>query len=505
VTQQAKPTRSRAPGISPTRDEDYPGWYQEVVRASDLAVMSHVRGCMVIKPWGWGIWEHLQRGLDGEIKARGHENAYFPVLIPLSYLQKEADHVEGFAKETAVVTHHRLEEKDGRIVPAAPLSEPLVVRPTSETIIGASMAEWITSYRDLPLLLNQWANVVRWELRPRILLRTTEFLWQEGHTAHATAEEALAESLDIHRMYEDFVRDWLAMPVIAGEKPPSERFPGAEQSFSIEAMMQDGKALQAGTSHFLGQNFARAEDIGFVDADGRRKLANTTSWGASTRLIGGMVMTHADDDGMVVPPRVAPHQVVVVPVLRGGDADAEVLAYAEKVAGAIGGASDSDGNPVRVHLDRRQHRSADKRWQWTKRGAPVLVEVGPRDLADGVLTYRQRLDVDSVLRSDVSAFAAGVGEILGDLQSALLAQARFRLEAGIVRDLRTLDEVRAHFEGGGSGFVLGKWCGSPKCEQALKSLAVTIRVLPQTLTADGERCLIDGRPATTDAVWAMAY
>jgi prolyl-tRNA synthetase len=505
VTQQAKPVRSRPPAISPTRAQDYPGWYQEVVRAADLAVMSHVRGSMVIKPWGWGIWEHLQRRLDDEIKARGHENCYFPVLIPLSYLQKEADHVEGFAKETAVVTHHRLEERDGRIVPAAPLTEPLVVRPTSETIIGVSMAEWITSYRDLPLLLNQWANVVRWELRPRILLRTTEFLWQEGHTAHATADEALAESLDIHQMYEDFVRDWLAMPVVAGEKPPSERFPGAENSFSIEAMMQDGKALQAGTSHFLGQNFARAQDIGFVDTDGQRKLAYTTSWGASTRLIGGVVMMHADDDGMVVPPRVAPHQVVIVPVLRGGDSDAEVLAYAEKVAGAVGAASDQDGDPVRVHLDRRQQRSADKRWQWTKRGAPVVVEVGPRDLADGVIAYRQRLDVDSVVRSDVSAFAAGVGDILGGLQSALLAQARARLEAGIVRGLHTLDEIRAHFESGGSGFVLGKWCGSPECEQALKGLAVTIRVLPQNLTADGDRCLIDGSPATTDALWAQAY
>src|SRR5579875_1100264 len=293
----ADSSRNRSTGVSPTRDEDFPGWYQEVVRAADLAVPAHVRGAMVIKPWGYGIWQLMQARLDAEIRRRGHENVYFPMLIPLSYFQREADHVAGFAKEMAVVTHHRLEERDGKLVPAGELAEPLVVRPTSETIIGQSMADWIQSYRDLPLLLNQWANVVRWELRPRIFLRTSEFLWQEGHTAHATEAEAIEETIGSHRMYQQFTEDFLAMPVIPGEKPPSERFPGALQSFSIEAMMQDGKALQAGTSHYLGQNFARAADISFLDSDGQRRHAYNTSWGMSTRLIGGLIMVHSDDDG----------------------------------------------------------------------------------------------------------------------------------------------------------------------------------------------------------------
>jgi prolyl-tRNA synthetase len=305
--------------ITPTREEDYPEWYQQVVKAADLAEISPVRGCMVIKPWGYAIWENIQRTLDRMFKDTGHENAYFPLFIPLSYLEKEAEHVEGFAKECAVVTHHRLEAgPGGGLVPTGKLEEPLVIRPTSETIIGAMYAKWVQSYRDLPILINQWANVVRWELRTRMFLRTTEFLWQEGHTAHATDAEAMEETLKILDLYATFAQDYMAMPVIKGEKTASERFPGAVNTYSIEAMMQDRKALQAGTSHFLGQNFSRAQEIKFLNQEGKETFAWTTSWGVSTRLVGALIMTHSDDDGLVLPPRLAPAHVVILPIFRDG-------------------------------------------------------------------------------------------------------------------------------------------------------------------------------------------
>ena len=308
--------------ISPTRAENFPEWYQQVVKAADLAENSDVRGCMVIKPWGYAIWENMQRRLDAMFKATGHENAYFPLFIPMSFLEKEAEHVEGFAKECAVVTHHRL-EPDGKgglqPAPSAKLEEPLIVRPTSETIIGATFARWVQSYRDLPILINQWANVVRWELRTRLFLRTTEFLWQEGHTVHANEAEAREETMRMLDVYADFAEHTMAMPVIKGEKTAGERFPGAVSTYSIEAMMQDRKALQAGTSHFLGQNFAKAQDIKFQDVNGQEVLAWTTSWGVSTRLIGGLVMTHGDDDGLVLPPKLAPAHVVIMPIYRNDD------------------------------------------------------------------------------------------------------------------------------------------------------------------------------------------
>jgi len=301
--------------IVPTREENYPEWYQQVVRAAEMAENSDVRGCMVIKPWGYAVWENMQAVLDAEFKRTGHKNAYFPLFIPKSFLEKEAEHVEGFAKECAVVTHHRLEDDgQGGLKPAGELEEPLIVRPTSETIIGAAFARWVESYRDLPLLINQWANVVRWELRTRLFLRTAEFLWQEGHTAHATADEAVAETKQMHDVYADFAEDVMAMPVIKGEKTAGERFPGAVQTFTIESMMQDRKALQAGTSHFLGQNFAKAQDIMYLSDEGQREHCWTTSWGVSTRLVGGVILTHSDDDGLVVPPRLAPAHVVILPI-----------------------------------------------------------------------------------------------------------------------------------------------------------------------------------------------
>src|SRR5688572_5815435 len=373
---QAAQSAPAQTAITPRRDQDFPEWYQQVVRAADLAENSDVRGCMVIKPWGYGIWENMQRVLDGMFKATGHKNAYFPLFIPLSYLAKEAEHVEGFAKECAVVTHHRL-EADGkgglRPAPSAELTEPLVVRPTSETIIGASYAKWVQSYRDLPILINQWANVVRWEMRPRLFLRTAEFLWQEGHTAHETAEEALAETQQMLRVYETFAREYLALPVYTGEKSEAERFPGAVQTLCIEAMVQDRKAIQAGTSHFLGQNFAKASEIKFVSRDNKQEYAWTTSWGVSTRLIGTVIMAHGDDDGVILPPRIAPTQVVIIPVTPKPDTRDAVFAACDALAAKLRAQSFS-GEAIRVEIDKRDLGGGQKSWDWIKRGVPVRVE-----------------------------------------------------------------------------------------------------------------------------------
>src|SRR5204863_5305964 len=354
---QQTPAAART-AITPRREDDFPEWYQQVIRAAELAEPSEVRGCMVIRPWGYGIWENMQRQLDAMFKATGHRNAYFPLFIPLSYFEREASHVEGFAKECAVVTHTRLEvNAEGKMVPASPLTEPLVVRPTSETIIGASYAKWVQSYRDLPILINQWANVVRWEMRPRVFLRTTEFLWQEGHTVHETEAEARQETKQMLDVYETFVRDHLAIPVFSGEKSESERFPGAVQTLCIEAMMQDRKALQAGTSHFLGQNFAKSSGIRFLSRDNKEELAWTSSWGVSTRLVGMLIMVHADDDGMIVPPRLAPAHVVILPVTPKPETRDAVIQAARELA-----------DKIREQLFYRQ---------------PIEVEVDERDLPGG--------------------------------------------------------------------------------------------------------------------------
>jgi prolyl-tRNA synthetase len=500
--------------ITPTRDEDYAQWYQAVVRDADVAEMSHVRGCMVIKPWGYGIWEQLQRTLDREIKRAGAVNAYFPLFIPLSYLEREAAHVEGFAKEMAVVTHHRLEAREGKLVPTGELAEPLIVRPTSETIIGESMADWIQSYRDLPLLLNQWANVVRWELRPRVLLRTTEFLWQEGHTAHATHDDAMEYTLRIlHDVYRRVVEDDLAVPVIPGEKTPGERFPGAENTYCIEAMMQDGRALQAGTSHYLGQNFSSAFHIAFQNAEGGTENAYTTSWGVSTRLVGALVMTHADDNGLRVPPRVAPYQVVVVPIVRkeGGE---EVLAYARRVADEIRARTFAGGRPIEVLVDDSLYEARDKKWKWVKRGVPVMLELGPKDMAnDGVSYLRRDRAPSDYVRTPRAELVEGIGALLDEMQDGYLAQARAFQQARTRNDVTSFDDFRRYFEEGGEnagasqqpGFVVAKWCGSAECEEKAREMGVTIRCLPFDQTGTEGVCVIDGRPATTDAVFARAY
>jgi prolyl-tRNA synthetase len=507
----APPKNAKA--ISPTRAEDFPGWFQAVVKDAEVAELAHVRGSMVIRPWGFAIWELMQAELDRGIKATGAQNAYFPLFIPLSYLEAEAGHVEGFAKEMAVVTHHRLEadpENPGHLKPGAELAEPLVVRPTSETIIGKSFAKWINSYRDLPLLINQWANVVRWEMRPRVLLRTTEFLWQEGHTAHAGEPEAREEMVRMLGVYADFAESFLAMPVIRGEKSAEERFPGAVVTLSIEAMMQDGKALQAGTSHYLGTNFAAASEIEFSDRDGARQLVHTTSWGVSTRLLGALIMSHSDDDGLRLPPTAAPSQVVIVPILRG-DASAEVAAAAEELAAELRERS-FHGAPLRATVDSREREPAAKRWEWIKKGVPVVIELGPRDLENGELAVRRRTALEQKPETvSRDAFPVEVETILEEIQLEYFRTAAERLDSRTARDIADLGDFRKWFEGdeGDStegGFVRAPWSEAPESLPILEELKASVRCLPldQELP-DGARCVLTGKPAVVEAVFGKAY
>lgn len=498
--------------ITPTRIEDYPEWYQQVIKAADMAENSPVRGCMVIKPWGYGIWEQMQRELDDRIKRTGHENAYFPLFIPLSFLEKEAAHVEGFAKECAVVTHHRLEERNGKLVPTGELEEPLIVRPTSETIIGESFSRWIESYRDLPLLINQWANVVRWEMRPRIFLRTTEFLWQEGHTAHATEKEAVEETLRMLEVYREFIEEVLAIPVILGEKSPGERFPGAVSTYTLEAMMQDRKALQAGTSHYLGQNFAKGSNIRFCNPAGEMEYAYTTSWGMTTRLIGSLIMCHSDDDGLRLPPRIAPKQVVILPISPKPDQEAAVLEYAEQIAKQLR-TLQCFGKPVSVHIDKRDKRGGDKNWEWIKKGIPLRIEVGPRDLESKSVTLcRRDKPHKEKNRITLQQLSHELITSLEQMQSGYFLQAQNFRDSQIRTDFTTLQELQNFFTPKNQskpeihgGFVLAKWCGDVETEKMLDEMKVSIRCLPLQQSGTSGPCILTGRPATLDAIFAKSY
>ena len=503
----------------------FPDWYQAIVREADLAEVSPTRGAMIIKPWGYGVWERIQQTLDRRIKETGHENCYFPLFIPLSFFAREADHVEGFAKEMAVVTHHRLKAVDGKLAPDpdARLEEPLIVRPTSETIIGDAFSRWIKSHRDLPVLINQWANVVRWEMRTRLFLRTSEFLWQEGHTAHATAEEGREETLKMLEVYREFSETVLAMPVVAGEKPENERFPGADNTFSIEAMMQDGKALQAGTSHDLGTHFAEAQNIRFQNSAGELVHCHTTSWGVSTRLIGGVIMTHGDDDGLRLPPAIAPRQVVIVPMLRDKPEDAEVLASGEALVKAMGQLT-ALGEPVRALLDTKAQKSAEKRWNWVRRGAPLIIELGPRDVAGGTISFmrRDRLrDGDKVTSQSMSRadFLAGLPALLAEIQQGLYDEAKARLDANIRSDISTFDDMAAYFGAAAAddeeatafrGWVRAPWARPSGAEleaieQKLKALRLTLRNAPMDQPATFGPCLFTGRPGVEEILIGRAY
>ena len=480
------------------RSEDFSAWYNEVVLRAELADYSPVRGCMVIRPRGYGIWERMQQQLDTMFKDTGHENAYFPLFIPEGFLHKEAEHVEGFAPETAVVTHGGGKK----------LEEPLIVRPTSETIIYAMYAKWVQSYRDLPILINQWANVVRWEMRTRLFLRTLEFLWQEGHTAHATHDEAEEEARRMLGVYRDFMEGWMAMPVVTGQKTDSERFAGALRTYSCEGMMQDNKALQAGTSHNLGQNFAKAFELKFQTEAGSMDYAWNTSWGVSTRLVGGLVMTHGDDNGLRIPPLLAPIEIVIVPIWRSEEDKGRVKAAAHLVKESLLGWERRVPGRLRVHVDDREGmKPGAKYYEWELRGIPLRMELGPRDL-DQNQAIMVRRDTGEKRPISLGALGEDAADLLHQIQESMLIDARERREQHSIRGGITYDKFRELMEGEGA-FVYAGWCGAGKCEATIKEeTKATIRVLPDEEFRSAEppkTCLKCGDPSIAEALWAKAY
>lgn len=485
-----------------TREQDYSQWYNDIVINADLAENSAVRGCMVIKPYGYSIWEKMQAVLDGKFKATGHSNAYFPLFIPKSFFQKEASHVEGFAKECAVVTHYRLKNSDdGKDIVVdedAKLEEELIVRPTSETIIWDTYRKWIQSYRDLPILVNQWANVVRWEMRTRLFLRTAEFLWQEGHTAHATREEAIEETKQILKIYTDFAENWMALPVIQGTKSPNERFAGAVETYCIEALMQDGKALQAGTSHFLGQNFAKAFDVKFLSKENKQEYVWATSWGVSTRLMGALVMAHSDDNGLVIPPKLAPIQVVIVPIYKKQEQFDAVSEKAEAIK------KDLEEKDVRVKYDNRDtHKPGFKFAEWEFKGVPLRIAIGPRDLEKNTVEVARRDTLEKEI-FEVSDIANKIVHMLEGIQSNLYQKA-LDLRNDRTHTADSWDEFKDLIENKG-GFVYAHWDGTAETEQKIKEATkATIRAIPIEGKMEEGKCIFSGEPSQQRVVFARAY
>ncbi len=485
----------------PKRSENYSEWYNELVKRADLAENSAVRGCMVIKPYGFAIWEKMQRALDDMFKATGHQNAYFPLFVPKSFLEKEEEHAEGFAKECAVVTHYRLKanpEGKGLVVDEnARLEEELIVRPTSETVIWNTYRNWIQSYRDLPILINQWCNVVRWEMRTRLFLRTAEFLWQEGHTAHATREEAIEETERMLGVYAAFAEDWMALPVVQGTKTPNERFAGAEDTLCIEAMMQDGKALQAGTSHFLGQNFARSFDVQFTSKEGKLEYAWATSWGLSTRMMGALVMAHSDDNGLVLPPKLAPIQVVIVPIFK---TDEELAMISEKIDPIVAELR-SKGVTVKFDTDEKQ-RSGWKFAEYELKGVPVRLAIGLRDLGNGTIEVARR-DTLAKESRPLDGIAEFVVALLEEIQETIYRKAlEFRESNTFVVD--TWDEFKSRIETG--GFILAHWDGTSETEEAIKAeTKATIRCIPFNSAEESGKCVFSGKPSAKRVIFARAY
>lgn len=492
--------------ITPTRSEDYPKWYQEVIKAAELAESSSVRGCMVIKPWGYAIWENIQKILDQKIKESGHKNFYCPLFVPLSFLEKEAEHVSGFATECAVVTHHRLEKKDdGKLHPAAKLEEPLIVRPTSEAIIGDVYSNWIQSYRDLPLKLNQWANVVRWEMRPRLFLRTSEFLWQEGHTVHATSNEAVDETLEMLEMYADVLENYLAVPVVKGEKTDGEKFPGAENTYTIESMMQDKKALQSGTSHYFGQKFAKAFDISFLDEKGKNQHGWTTSWGVTTRLIGGLIMAHSDDDGLILPPNITPIHIVILPLIKNEEDREKVLAYCQGLAALLQDLSFGEGK-LKVEIDLSDKRPGDKNWAWVKKGVPMRVEIGMKEIEQQAVCLARRdesVKDKRILSKDL--FLQTAVSMLSNIQQTLYARAKSFKDSNTV-EIFTKEALYDFFaEDKPGGFAIVPWIETKETEELLrKDLKITARCKPLYLKDKIAPCIFTGKDAPL-VIFAKAY
>ena len=487
----------------PTRQEDYSLWYNELVKKADLAEHSDVRGCMVIKPYGYSIWEKMQQALDKMFKDTGHTNAYFPLFVPKSLFEAEEQNAEGFAKECAIVSHYRLKndpDKPGKLMvdPEARLEEELVVRPTSEAIIWSTYKKWIQSYRDLPLLINQWANVVRWEMRTRLFLRTAEFLWQEGHTAHATPEEAVEETVKMLHVYGDFAENFMALPVIKGVKSEGERFPGAIDTYCIEAMMQDGKALQAGTSHFLGQNFAKAFDVQFANREGKLEYVWGTSWGVSTRLMGALIMAHSDDDGLVLPPKLAPIHVVIVPIYKTEEEQARIAEKAEGISAAL------RQQGLAVKFDNRDtHKPGFKFAEWELKGVPVRIAMGPRDLDNGTVEIARRdtREKQTVKADEVTRL---VPALLDEIQKNIYERAlKFRDEH--TTQVESFEEFKKVLDGKG-GFVSAHWDGTVETEQAIKEeTKATIRCIPLDAPEEAGQCVYSGKPSTKRVLFARAY
>ena len=502
------------------RAEDYSKWYNEIILKADLAENSAVRGCMVIKPYGFAIWENMQKELDRMFKETGHQNAYFPLFVPKSLFEAEEKNAEGFAKECAVVTHYRLQndpEKEGklRVDPEAKLEEELIVRPTSEAIIWNTYKGWIQSYRDLPLLINQWANVVRWEMRTRLFLRTAEFLWQEGHTAHATKNEALIESKLMQDVYAKFAEEFMAMPVVKGFKSESERFAGAEETYTIEALMQDGKALQAGTSHFLGQNFAKAFDVKYTSKEGKQEYVWATSWGVSTRLIGTLIMAHSDDDGLLMPPAIASQQVIIIPVIPKPEFEDAILEVCEELRSQIVQQSYL-GQPVRAKVDKRDSNAGTKKWDWVKKGVPIRVEIGPRDLENGKLCYQLRTEEPTQKYFvESEGWAAKVPQLLANIHDQLLIKATNLRDNNMVY-CDNINDFEANWDDqGDTKWLVTPWAGSNEEEEELsKKWQISIRCLPnhdklpasisEKLTHSAH-CFKSGKSTNTLAIWAKSY
>ncbi len=499
--------------IEPTREENYAEWYQQVIKAADLAENSDVRGCMVIKPWGYAIWENIQRILDGMFRETGHKNAYFPIFIPKSYFEKEAAHVEGFAKECAIVTHSRLEDDGkGGLKVAGELTEPYIVRPTSETIIGESFSRWVNSYRDLPLLINQWANIVRWELRTRLFLRTAEFLWQEGHTVHESYEDAMVETRKMLDVYGTFAEKYLAFPVIKGEKTEGERFPGAVSTFTIEAMMQDRKALQSGTSHFLGQNFAKSSNIKFQNRNGEVQYAWTTSWGVSTRLIGALIMSHSDDNGLVLPPKIAPSHAVIIPIYKTEEEREAIMSFVSEIQHALKTVQ-YDGIPIRLEIDDRDMTSSERGWYWIKKGIPIRMEIGPRDLQNrSVFMGRRDKDAKDKQTLNFEQIIGSLPEILDDIQDNIYNKA-LEMRKTYTINIDDKEEFYKFFTPKNAeqpevhgGFAHSHWCESTECEDKIKEdLKVTIRCIPNDAVEEAGKCICCGKPSRRRVIFAKSY
>jgi len=481
-----------------TRENDFSQWYLDVIREADLAENSPVRGCMVIKPCGYAIWENIQKVLDSEFKKLGTQNAYFPLLIPKSFLEKEAEHVEGFAKECAVVTHHRLEEKNGKLVPAGELEEPFIIRPTSETIMYDSFSRWIHSYRDLPLLINQWCNIMRWEMRPRLLLRTSEFLWQEGHTAHATKEEANAKTLEMIEVYKKFFEEYLAISLVVGKKTDTEKFPGADYTATIEAMMQDGKALQAGTSHMLGQNFSKSFDVSFLDENQQKQYVWQTSWGVSTRILGALVMAHSDDKGFIIPPKIAQFQVVIIPIWTTDEEKKVVFAEVEKIKIEL----EKEG--IRCKADAREGRPGFKYFEWERKGVPLRLEIGPKDIQKNSVVIVDRLQGKKEFVSNEKK-TQYVKVVLENIQKTLLKNSK-KLREENTREVSNYEEFKETVKSK-KGFIYTHLCKDNKCVETIKEdTGATARCIPMD---DGEgnkgKCIYCNKNADNKVLFAVSY